>query len=309
MNIRFILPLITLVGLSGSALSAEVPARLLMADGKNTNCLLQKFNKGVLSYHLNKVDQRVLKAKLSELDGVYFFEPKVYTEAMQLFNEAKYAEAKKKFSKCEKDYALASTIKGNYASLAGYYKLECSRRLFDFTALASDQKNFKQGALTREVQLEQLELNSLWATVSKENWEAVLTQVDTWYQRKLTGGQLAQVTYCHALALDKLSATKPEYVEQALNQYNAVLIADFSASSELVIQSVENALNIYLADKEVQVATKAWKSKTEDKQSAGYDKLVEANALANLYKVAGYDRIKPLDAKHSALLKYAPPKK
>jgi len=83
-----------------------------------------------------------------------------------------------------------------------------------------------------------------------------------------------------------------------------VLSADFTASTELVIPAANNALRVYYSDPEVKRAMKVWGTEDENKNSAGRQRLLEANSLVKLYKQAGFEAIKPLSSDYKKFLKY-----
>ena len=304
MNIRAIRSSALLLVLSNSLFAEDVRARLFSKDGSNIDVLIIHHKKGEVLYHLTKVDLNKKKIKASSLDGIYFYEPKVYTKAMKLFVERKYSEAKKLFAKCEQDFKNVASAKGNYATLAGFYKLECNRLMFDFATLNSEQEKFGSKALAAESHTQQLELNSLWQAVRLKDWERLDKLGQKWGERSLRGDQLVQVAYCHALAKEQLAGKDPEKIREAILLYHKAMVADYTTSIEIVTQSAQNVLNIYLKDESVQTAIKLWETDDENKNSAGYSKLQEANSLAKLYKMAGFGRITPLPSELAKFINY-----
>lgn len=310
MNIRSFITLLSvaLMMLSGPTASAvDAAARLVYNDGSHDDVLVISYANGVATYRLNARALNIVRVGRPKLEAIYFYEPKIFSEAMTLYRGRNYAEAKKKFAECETAFKAVDTAPNNYGSLGGFYKMECSRRMKDFDALSSELEKFRKKGLTRETHLEQIEVNAFWEAVRLKDWERLDRLAQAWRKRKVTGGQRAQIAYCHGLALENLAKKDPKRLTEALNAYNRVLTADFTASTELVLDAANNALRIYDNDPQVKFAIKVWQTADENPNSAGHQRLLEANTLVKLYKQAGFDKIKPLGAAYSKFLKYDPP--
>lgn len=283
--------------------------RLMMKDGSNNDVILTDYKSRVFEYKKSAKDLNRKKVPMNKVSSVYFYMPAVYSEALNLYQGRKYAEAKAKFAECQKTYASMAALPDNYSTLAGFYSLECSRRQFDLDTLSSEQKVFLKEGLTRETHLQQLEVNAFWESVREKNWNQLDQLAKEWLKRKVPGSQRAQIAYCHGLALEELGKKDPKRTTEALNAYNRALTADSTASSEIVIAAANQALGIYLVDSKVKQAIKDWGTDNEKKSGSGYKNLLEANALAQFYTKGGFDAIKPLSAESKALLKYEAPKK
>ncbi len=291
--------------LTGSA-SAEVlvPARIFLNDGSHSDVLVTKYSAGTATYRISARAMSTKQVRVPKLKSVYFYKPKVFTEAMTLYLNRNYADAKAKFAECEKKFKVVETAPNNYSTLAGFYKMECSRRMFDLAALSSEMEKFRKQALTRETHLQQLEINAFWEAVRLKDWNRLELLAKGWRKRKVSGGQRAQIAYCHGLALEHLMKKEPGRIIEALNTYNRALSADYTASHELVVKAANNALRIYAADPGVKLAMKLWGTDDESKGRSGYHRLLEANALAKLYKQAGFDKTTPLKPEYAKFLKY-----
>ena len=310
MNIRFFqffLPSVLLM-IAGPVESAdEVPARLLLKDGSHDDVHVSSYKEGVVTYRINQRAINSVRIGPDKLTAVYFYEPKVFSEAMNLYRGRKYSEAKEKFAECETVYKPVDTAPDNYGTLAGFYKLECNRRMMDLDALSRELEKFSKKGLTRETQIQQLEVNAFWEAVRLKDWERLDRLAQAWRKRKVSGSQRAQISYCYGLALENLAKKNPERMNDALNAYSWVLSADFTASSELVTATFHNVLRIHNGDPRVVLAIKLWGSEDENSNSAGYHHLIEANTLVKLYKQAGFDKVKPLDPAYMKFLKYNAP--
>jgi len=308
MNIRSLFSPVCLLAMTLVAGAADAPARLMFKDKSNLDILVTQYGKGNVTYKTNPKDLNRVKVSLTKLQTVYFYEPPVFKEAMALYEGRKYAEAKKGFQKCAEAFKSVESAPNNYATLAEFYALECSRRMFDLEALSADQKKFRKNALTRETHLQQLEVNAFWDAVRLKEWERVDSLAKEWHKRKVTGSLRVQIAYCHGLALEQLAKKDPTKWIPAVNAFNMALSADFTASSEIVIAAATHALQMYAADEKVKSAIKVWGTKKQKKGSVEYQRLLEAHALTKFYVMGGFDAIKPLAPELKAFLKYEEPK-
>ncbi len=286
------------------AADANAKARLMHANGSHDDVIILLYKNETFRYKMNERDLNRVDVRMNKLDGVYFYTPPIFKEAMELYQARKYAEAKVKFQACAKAFRAIDTAPGNFATLAGFYSLECSRRQFKLDELNNEQGQFMSKALVRENQIQQLEVNAFWEAVRLKSWERLDRLAQAWSKRKVSGSQRAQISYCHGLALEQLAKKDPKRMSEALNTYNRVLSADFTASMELVIEAANNTLRIYATDPEVKLAMDLWQTEDENKSKGGYQRLLEANALVKLYEQAGFDAMKPLTPEYKKFLQY-----
>ena len=307
MKTRSLFSMALLIAMTPMLSAADAPARLMRKDASHDDVLILSYGKGTVTYKMKKNDLNIAKVAMSDLDSIYFYQPPIFAEAMALYQGRNYVEAKKQFIKCEKAFKTVDTAPNNYGTLAGFYVLECSRREFDLTALGGEQEKFRKDGLTRETQLQQLEVNAFWEAVRSKSWERLDRLAQGWQKRKVTGAQRAQIAYCHGMALEQLAKKNPKRMTDALNAYNRALSADFTASHEIVVAAANSALRIYSSNPKVQLAMKLWGTEDESKGSSGYQLLLEANTLTKLYLQAGWDVDKPLTAEYKAFLNYEKP--
>lgn len=308
MKNSFILPLLVVVCVMPfeSITAAHAKARLMFNDQTQENVVILSYKAGVLTYKLSEKDLNRKLVRAPKLESFYFIQPKIFIEAMALYNGRNYAEAKEKFTECEMAYKSIDTAPNNYSSLAGFYKMECSRRMFDLSSLSQEMEKFLKTGLTRESHIQQLEVNAFWEAVRLKEWDRLDRLAQAWRKRKVTGSQRAQIAYCHGVALENLSKKDPHQLSKALIAYNIVMSADFTASVELVIRATSNTLALYDSDEGVKQAIRFWKTEDENPNSTGYLRLMEANAVVKLYKQAGFDQNFPLKANFVKFQKYAP---
>lgn len=310
MNIRslhFLLPAAMLMATGAQSFAVDVPARLLYKDSSQDDVLITQYDNGTVTYRANSKALNRTRVGPAKLDAIYFYKPKVFSEAMDLYRGRKYAEAKTKFAECEEFFKPVDDAPNNYSTLAGFYKMECSRRMMKLDDLSGELEKFRKDALTRETHLQQLEVNAFWEAVRLKDWDRLDRLAQAWRKRKVSGGQRAQIEYCHGLALENIAKKNPKKLTDALNAYNRALTADFTASTEIVAAAANNALRIYNSDPEVALAIKLWGTEDERANSTGHQRLLEANKLIKLYKQAGFNVVSPLDSAFDKFYKYDAP--
>ncbi len=293
----------------------ELPkGRLLYSNGSHDDVYVISYKAGVATYRTNMRSLNILQAKKPALEAIYFYEPQIFTEAMNLYRAKNYSEAKVKFAECEASFKSVDSLPDNYATLAGFYTMECSRRSGDLEALSAELEKYRKDGLTRENHHLQLEVYTFWEAVRLKDWARIdrLAMGDSWQGRKVPSELRVQIEYCHALALDELakeglkegSKEDPSRWGAAINAYNRVLSADATASIDLVLMAANNLMRIYAEDKGVQAAMKNRKDGANKTFSAGDQKLMEASTLAQYYKQVGFHEIQPLSADYEEFLKY-----
>ena len=147
------------------------------------------------------------RLKRSAIKSIYFFEPPVFKEAMDLYESRDYRGARDKFSECKTAYDKLDNIKGNYSTLAGFYEMETCRKIFDLEALNKLLDVYQADTLQREHQRNQLEVYAVWDAVRTKSWarlDALATEIVV--KKQWIGEHLAQIKYCHGLLalLDKM---------------------------------------------------------------------------------------------------------
>ncbi len=297
----------------------ELPkGRLLYSNGSHDDVYLISYKAGVVTYRTSMRSLNILQAKKPALEAIYFYEPQIFTEAINLYRAKNYSEAKVKFAECEVSFKPFNSLPDNYATLAGFYTMECSRRSGDLEALSAELEKYRKDGLTRENHHLQLEVYTFWEAVRLKDWARIdrLAMGDSWQGRKVPSELRVQIEYCHALALDELAkeglkeGSKEDSNEdsfrwgRAISAYNRVLSSDATASIDLVLMAANNLMRIYAEDKGVQAAMKNWKDGENTTFSAGDQKLMEASTLAQYYKQVGFHEIQPLSADYEEFLKY-----
>lgn len=280
-------------------------ARLFYTDNSNDDVFVISYRAGVVTYRSDMRSLNILQVKKPKLESIYFYEPKVFSEAMRLYRSKNYDEAKAKFAECEATYKVVDSVPDNYATLAGFYKLECSRRSNDLEALSAELEKYQRDALTRDFHFQQIEIYTFWEAVRLKEWARLDRLALSWRDRKVPSELRVQIEYCHALALDELVKEDPSRFEELINAYNRVLSADATASIDLVLKAANSLLRVYAEDEEVKFSIKQWDPSPDKAALAGDQKLMEAVTLVRYYKAVGFDDIQPLAAEHEKFLEYA----
>ena len=205
--------------------------------------------------------------------------PLEFALAMDLYQARKYAAAREKFTALKQACHSLAAAPDHPATLAGFYEMECCRKLGDLDRLAAALPRFVQTPLTRKQALRQLDLYPLWLLVREKNWPRLEAAAENLTDERLPGDQRAQVAYCHALALEGLG--RPA---DALAAYQTAITADGGGSEEITRQAVLRILQIHLADPGVRAAMKHPDASGQN-PAARLD-LAEAAALAALFELS-----------------------
>ena len=266
--------------------SAEEPmvsGYLIKADGTFERVLvLGSNNQDNIFYKENANAVNTMRAPIDSFSGIWLFEPKDFAAAKDLFEARKYLEAKDAFVALQARYKNFKYLDDSYFELSQYYEMECYRNLKDYETLAAKLELYKPDRLTRPGQVQQTELYKMYDAVHKKDWKRLDTMCKDFAEAPLTLGQRAEVAFCQGLAYEGLGKNN-----DALNAYATAMTADFTRSESIVREAALNSLRIFEADEEVKIAIGLWATPEEKKQSAGYRKLQEANALARLYDKSG----------------------
>ncbi len=195
-----------------------------------------------------------------------------FTDALVLYQGRKYQEAKTSFAEVK--------TRRKSSVFAGFYELECLRKLGDLDGLARARATFVKDPSLGGNRLRQLEIDEIWEDVRRKNWAHLDQLANERALEHLPGDQRAQVAYCQGLAFENL-----KHPLEALNAYNIAMTADAGASEEIARQASLNILRIHQADPEVQTAIANWGTAAENRESAGFSRLKEAAAVAALFEL------------------------
>jgi len=272
------------------------------------NIFILEADRTKVTWKENMRSLRLIKTNKTSLKGLYFETPEDIADAIALFENRKYNEARQKFAEARPRYKKFRGLMDNPHAIAGFYELECLRKLEDFEALGKAEREYLNvKELTRPHMVKQIELYEMWNLVRLKDWRALDNYCQNLWRTKLPGYQRAQVDYCHGLAFEgkgdeaKDKRHKIEYGVKALNSYARAMTADATKSEVITRNSVLNSLRIYSKDSEVKLAREMWGDPEENKQTAGRARLMEAHSVLKLYDKLGLGGGVAIPAKYKSL--------
>lgn len=241
----------------------------------------------------------VTRMPRSEIKSIYFYEPPIFKEAMELYESRDYKTAREKFAECKSAFAKIENLPGNYGTLAGFYELESCRKMGDLEALKQLRDGYQFGSLVRENHRNQLDVYDVWDAVRTKGWSRLDSlAVKLLAEKKWIGEHLAQIKYCHGLALEGLNRDT-----DALIAFNGAFTADYTASESITKKAALSCLRILKQNEEVKLAIQLWGTEDEDPNSNGYFLLQEGLALCDLWKKT-LGGGQPLPAEYTFFEKY-----
>ena len=291
------------VAASLGSLSAAEPRILIVTDKDTFSGYMAAADNTAFLWRENE-KSTVTRKQSQKTCTVYFIQPPEFTEAMDLYRSRNYKDAAEKFALCVEAYSKVKEVPGNPSVLAGFYQMECARRLEDLETLATLFATFAPENLLQEFHKVQYEMYGvIWDAVRTKSWSRLDTicRDEKWRNRKLPGNLRAQLAYCHGLALE--GGNQPI---KALNAYNNAFVADFSASEEITRKSATNCLRILLDHEDVKTTMGLYPTEDYSDDSNGAMLIKEGTALLKLWdKVLGAGEKVPV--KYKEFLK-SPPK-
>lgn len=264
----------------GMALDVLRAPALLVSQGGATfqRVWLTNSTKSTVSYYETEVSTSAKESRISQLDTIHIFTPSDYAAALDLYQARSYVEAEKLFAKVKEQYRAVANIEDNPSTLAAFYQMECLRKLGDLKGLSEVLAGFDKSPLTREHQLRQIELYSVWEAVRKEDWQQIVSLYAERAKTRLPGDQRAQISYCHGLAMEALKRE-----DEAIAAYHIAMTADAAASEDISRNAALRVLSMLSSRPEVRNALEVWETPEENTSSSGYRNLLEASSLARLY--------------------------
>jgi tetratricopeptide (TPR) repeat protein len=285
---------------TGGVAPQQAPAMLIYDDGTSDNIYIVAASKTAIRYKSTPQAIDTEDINISSVQSVYILEPKLFRQAMELYQGRKYAEAKETFASVKQIFKPTAALDNNYATLAAFFELECLRRLGDLEGLTKQLEGFRPDGLTREHHLRQLEIYVFWDALRTKSWDRLVSLANSRLQEKLPSYQRAQIAFCVAQAYEA-----QKQFSKALNTYNTALVADIGATEEIAEKAALGIMRIHQASPDVQLAMKLWGSEDENKNSTGFLHLQEAASIAVFYQLT-LGNGKKLPVEFVPLLKYKP---
>jgi tetratricopeptide (TPR) repeat protein len=277
----------------GEIVEARIYARRLFKDFPKSRYLgeLEDFQKG------GDLADELPRVKLSN-ESIPSVLPKTreFVSALDLYQGRKYREAQAVFAKIK--VAGAGQSDGDYA---GFYEIECLRRVGDWEGLARSLEAFVARDGLGSQERDQLEIDRLWLLAHAKAWGRLVGLIATYRSRPVVDQQRAQIAYLEGMTLRNLG--RPS---EALNAYHTAMIADAGASEELARQAALQVMELHLASPEVQQATDQEGDLAQNRTSVTYSRLREAAAVAEWFRKSPGAGT-PLPDPFQKLLKYQNP--
>lgn len=289
--------IILLLACAASLAGQELATALLGKDGNADKVWIEAASDKTIRYRenpnsLNRIDVPIRSV------SVMFFTPPEFADALEFFENRDYEKAQPAFTKARDKYKFVEDVPGNFSTLAGFYEIECARKLGNYEELEALMSKFKPAPLLLETQKTQIEVYPLYNAVRSEDWARLNILCEEWADRKVPGSIRAQLEYCHGLALEGLGR-----LEDALIAYNKAFVADYTASEILTKKAALACFRVYEKHPAVELARKLHGTPDENPNSTGALLLGEAAALVEMWNTA-LGRGDKLPDEYKAFLKY-----
>jgi hypothetical protein len=131
-TLRFTAALLSTLAMAAIAQTPfQTPALLIKEDGTVQRAFLVSATKSQLTYRETAVATEAANARVLDYKTIFLYEPREFTEAMDLFQARKYQEAKEKFVSVKDRFKPVYAVENSHAALAAFYELESLRKLGD----------------------------------------------------------------------------------------------------------------------------------------------------------------------------------
>ena len=250
---------------------------IVKKNGKAKRAYLSKVSKKAITYIDNPKDTSGSEVLKEEVQTIFFYQPKSFAKALALFNNYRFQDAYDLFTDCKMKYKPYDALDGNYSTIAGFYELECVRRLGDLARLDQLLNDFRPAPLLDENHLTQLAIYPFWHAVHTASWERLLTLAPQWENKKLPGTQRAQIAFCHALALEALGER-----EGALLKFHEALAVSDLKEQNLISKACAKIIFLITEQKEVLEYLKL-PLDTRSQSSRLYHEVLAASSVAKLW--------------------------
>ncbi len=290
---------LTLVALIVGALfpirseATSAACQIALADGsRKTGFIAQTNDKGIrFTYSENERGPGENYAHNQVLAVAFTDEGDIMGPARHAYSRSNFEEAEAAFKKVATDYdnlwGISREQRGNFASEARYFQIDCLRKLGRFAeigpALETNTGKSLEAALA-EVFLPKLKIFRMWQKVAAGDWDGLAASLEE-YQEAPTGEQAALVPIPKfkvdspatlvqlAYMRGKVFAAKGDK-ENALRDFYRVATIDYGSDPVLSQKAMEEALAIQSVDEGIK---------------ENYPQQTEIHALARVYQ-EGYGK-------------------
>ncbi len=261
------------------AAQTRIEAILIPKEGGPVRIWIHEVGNDGFRYYDTPQTTALTNFAFNRMRSIFFPESRIFNAAMQQFRARDYQGARESFAKVAEEFRVVRGIPNNPSSRAAFFEIECHRLLGEYAKMSEKMGAFNKSGISRENELRQLELNLMWEAVGREAWDSLDSLVRKHVNAKMPANQRAQVAYLAGLVEEKKGNTT-----EAIEAYNEAMIIDAAASEVVARMAALGILRIHDADPEVQTARKVWGTDDSKPNSSGYQKLVEAGAVARIYE-------------------------
>lgn len=262
--------------------------QIALADGgRKTGFIARTNDKGILfTYSENEKGPGEQYTHNQVLAVVFTDEGDIMGPARHAYSRANFEEAEKLFKTVAEEYdnlwGISRKQRGNFASEARYFQIDCLRRLGRYAEIAPAMQTNTGKSLENtiaEVFLPKLKLFHMWEKLAGEQWDALAADLKT-FEKEATGDKatlvpvpvfeadspalLVQLTFMRG----KVFAAKGEK-ENALRDFYRAMTLHYGTDPVLSQKAMDEALAIQSSD---------------PKLKESYPQQTEIHALARVYQ-------------------------
>lgn len=274
--------LLLLAAITIAPVSAKVAkARLIIDDIDFEDVFLVAASDTKIRFQRTEFGASTEDMLREDVQTIFFFEPDLFTTAKRTYDLGNYEQALGEFRTCKKEFERLNNIPGNYSSLAGFYEMECLRRLGRYPELKDARLNFNPEGLRRQTMRDQIELYRMWEQLGDESWRALASSGSERIFVTRNPSHRVQVAYCTGVA--QVNMLQPLL---ALDSFAVAMTADGGASADLARESAIQSLDIYLKDEVTTLAREQETSGSDDFNPAGVGalRLAQAGSIITVFE-------------------------
>ena len=296
---------ITIISLLGSltlasSLSAQTlaPAYVFDRDGEIETVFVEAASEKTVRYRRSERSTNRIDTRLNSIT-IKFLKPKEFAIAEALYENGRFEDALAEFTKTREKYEFSEDVPGNYSTLAGFYEMECARKLGNYTKLAELRRQFQPEPLLLESDKEKYRIGECYEAVEAKSWSRLTNLAKGWVDKKLSPPLRAEVSY-----LLGLGYKGEEKYEDALVELNRAIVSNAGSDLVQTKNAVIACFEIFETYPIVVEARRVHGTPAEEPNSPGNALLGEAAALVTVWEQAHTNGEK-LPSKYREYLKYA----
>tara|TARA_R110002096_G_scaffold147671_16_gene307685 strand:+ start:18631 stop:19674 length:1044 start_codon:yes stop_codon:yes gene_type:complete len=279
---------VTAIAIPQTSFAKPAACQIALADGgRKTGFIARTNDKGILfTYSENEKGPGEQYTHQQVLAVVFTDEGDIMGPARHAYSRSNYEEAETLFKSVAEEYdnlwGISRAQRGNFASEARYFQVDCLRRLGRYAEIAPALQTNTGKSLENslaEVYLPKLKLFHMWEKLAGGDWDALAADLKT-YEQEATGDKaklvpvpvfeadspalLVQLSYMRG----KVFAAKDDK-ENALRDFYRAVTLDYGSDPVLSQKAMDEALAI---------------QSTDPKLKESYPQQTEIHALARVYQ-------------------------